>query len=164
MDDSILSSPVLRDHKSGDMWSTPVRATVRAMKRDGKGYGAIFAKTSVPKSTVRRICKSESLRTTRKEKVFKPKLLKEADIKRIYRFVSKSWTNRCKPWGRVKAELNLKASITTIRKTMKRHGYRRCVACRRPFISEKQAKRRLVFALKYRLVGNCRLEERGLER
>jgi hypothetical protein len=60
------------------------------MKRDGKGYGTIFAKTGVPKSTVRRICKSESSRTARKGKVFKPKLLKEADIKRIYRFVSES--------------------------------------------------------------------------
>ena len=119
MEDSILSSPVLREHRPGEMWPTPVRSTVRSMKRDGKGYKAIFKKTGVPKSIVRRISKSESSRTTRKGNVIKPKLLKPADIQRIYRFVSESWTNRCKPWGRVKAKLSLKASITTIRKSIK---------------------------------------------
>jgi hypothetical protein len=38
---------------------------------------------------------------------------------------------------------------------MKAHGYRRCVACKRPFISKKQAAERLAFALKYRWWGTA---------
>ena len=34
--------------------------------------------------------------------------------------------------------------------TVRRKGYRRCIACPRPFISRKQAKKRLAFAKKHR--------------
>jgi hypothetical protein len=125
------------------------------MKRDGKGYKTIRAKTGIPLSTIKRIYKSETSRTMHKGKACKPYLLKQADIKRIFRFVSVSWTNRCMSWGRIRAELKLKAKVDCIRKTMKKHGYRRCVACRRPFISKKQAAKRLAFALKYRWWGTA---------
>jgi hypothetical protein len=153
MEDSILSSPILQDHRAGEMWPTPIRSSVRLMKRDGQGYKAIRTKTGIPLSTIKRIYKSETSRTTLKSKATKPSLLKQADIKRIFCFVSESWTNRCKSWGRVRAELKLTAKVDTIRKTMKKHGYRRCVACRRPFISKKQVAKRLAFALKYRWWG-----------
>ncbi|KAF4635286.1 hypothetical protein G7Y89_g2802 [Cudoniella acicularis] len=87
MEDSILSSPVMREYKAGDMWPTPVRSAVRSIKRDGKGYKTIRAKTGIPLLTIKRICKGESSRTTRKGKACKPTLLKQADIKCIFRFV-----------------------------------------------------------------------------
>ena len=136
MENSILSSPVLREHKPGDMWRTPVRSAVRSIKRDGKSYSKIFLKTSVLKSLVRRIVKGKSSRITRKGKACKRLLLKQADIQRIFRFVSQSWANCTKSQARIKAKLFLPASTTTIRKTIKKHGYRRCVACRRLFISK----------------------------
>jgi hypothetical protein len=79
-EDSMLSFPVLRKHKPGDIWPALVRSTVRFIKRDGKGYKAIFKKTSISKLIVRRICKSKSSRTTHKGKEFKPKLLKPGDF------------------------------------------------------------------------------------
>jgi histone H3/H4 len=149
-DDSIILSPSAKEHKPNENWKTPVRATVRSMRRDRKSYGQIRKATGLTRSTIQSIVNAPTSRMTRKGLATKNRVLKQADIKRIFRFVSESWTNRTKSWGRIKAELNLKCSITTIRRVMKEHGYRCCVACRRPFISKQQAARRLAFAIKYR--------------
>jgi hypothetical protein len=133
----------------------PVRATVRSLRRQGQSYGQIKKLTGLKRSTIQSIIKAPSSRTTRKGLATKRPALKQADVKRIFRFVSESWTNRTKSWGRIKAELHLEASVTTIRRAMKKHGYRRCVACRRPFISKKQAAKRLAFAIKYRWWGTA---------
>jgi hypothetical protein len=145
---NILSSPDL-NHKPGEMWRTPARSKIRGMRAAGKSYSEIKKLTGLERSTIQGIIKGPSSRTTRKGKTFKPTLLKKSDIQRIFCFVSESWTNRTKSWARIKAELFLEASSTTIRKTIRKHGYRRCVACRRPFISRKQAEKRLAFVLKY---------------
>jgi transposase len=146
----ILSPSAIKEHNPGDQWKTPVRSIVRGIRRKGMSHSKIRKETDLTRSTIQHIVKGPSSRTTRKGKTFKPRLLNQADIKRIFRFVSESWTNRTKSWARIKAELHLEASSTTIRRTMKRHGYRRCIARRRPFISKNAAKKWLAFALKYR--------------
>ena len=156
MEASIILSPsTIKQHGYKDMWKTPVRATVRSLRRQGHSYGQIKALTGLKRSTIQGIVKAPSSRTTRKGLATKKPVLEQADIKRIFRFVSESWTNRTKSWARIKAELHLEASTTTIRRAMRKHGYRRCVACRRPFISKKQAAKRLAFALKYRWWGTA---------
>src|SRR4051812_32024320 len=105
MEDPILTSPVKNSYKLGQMWPLSVRAVVRAMHRRGDGYGTIYKETDVPKSTVKRIIAGESSDNPRKGKVFKPKLLKEVEIKKIFRFVRVFWTNRTAFWARIKAEL-----------------------------------------------------------
>ena len=150
-DSSIILSPgILRSYNPNENWKTPVRATVRTLRREGASYGYIVKKTGLSRSTIQYIVKAHTSRTTRKGKANKWRILKEADVKRIFWFVSESWTNRTKSWARVKAELRLEASVITIRRHMKAHGYRRYVACKRPFISKKQAAERLTFTLKYR--------------
>jgi hypothetical protein len=125
------------------------------MRRDGISYGKIKKKTGISRSTLQKICAAPTSANPRKGKVYKPTLLKQRDVKRIFTFVSQSWVNRTKSWARIKAELYLDASTTTIRRTMKKYGYRRCVACRHPFISKKQTAKRLAFALKYRWWGTA---------
>jgi len=132
------------------MLRTPARAKVRGTRAAGKSYREIRKLTGLERSTIQGIVKGLSSRTARKGKTFKPKLLSQADIKRIFRFVSESWTNRTKSWAGIRAELHLTASLTTIRRTIKKYGYRRCDACARLFISQKQAEKRLAFTLKYR--------------
>ena len=91
MEDSIILSPsVVRDHKPKEMWKTPTRAIVRGMHRDGKSYGEIKKKTGLQRSTIQGIVKGVLSRTTRKGKATKRPMLKQADIKRIFRFVSES--------------------------------------------------------------------------
>jgi hypothetical protein len=135
----ILSPGVLRSHNPNENWKTPVRATVRIMRREGASYGYIQGKTGLSCSIIQHIVKAYTSRTTRKGKANKSRILKEADVKRIFRFISESWTNRTKSWGRVKAELRLEASVITICRVIKAHRYRRCVACKQLFILKKQA-------------------------
>jgi hypothetical protein len=86
----VLSPLATKEHKPGDMWKTPVRSIVRGMRRDGKSYGEIREKTGLTRSTIQNIVKGPSSYTTRKGESYKPRLLKQADIKRIFRFVSLS--------------------------------------------------------------------------
>jgi transposase len=153
MENSILSSSPLRNHSAGDNWTTPVRAKVRVLRADGKSYGDIQKATGLARSTIQGIVKSKSSRTLRKGKATKPKLLKGRELRRILRYVSASWSNRRQSWSQLRAVLNIQASTTTLRRTLKAAGYRRCIACPRPFISRKQAQRRLAFAMQYRWWG-----------
>jgi hypothetical protein len=150
MDTSIFSSSPLHKHVPGDMWRTPEHAKVHGMCAQGTSYSEIRKKTGLMCSTIQGIVKGPSSRTTRKGKQFKPKLIKQSDIKRVIRWVSVSWDNRRASYVHIKAVCCINASTTTLCKTLKAYGYRRCVACRRPFISKKQAKKHLEFAEKYR--------------
>jgi hypothetical protein len=150
MEDSLLSSPVLQNHKPGQNWDTPTRLKVRLLRKQGDSYGVIVKKTGLRRPTIQKIVKSGSSRRTRKGKVYKPKLIETREIERIIKWVSASWDNRRASYARIKVELKINTSTTTIRKTLKIYGYCRCVACRRPFISKKQVRKRLAFAMKYR--------------
>jgi hypothetical protein len=119
MEESIILSSLAADHKPKENWKTPVRFIVRSLRRQGKSYGYIRKVTGLERSTIQGIVKAASSRTTRKGKATKPKALKQADIKRIFRFISESWTNRTKSWARIKAKLHLEASTITIRRVMK---------------------------------------------
>jgi hypothetical protein len=68
-DHNILSPSVIKSHKPSENWKTPVRATVRSLRRDGVSYGQITAKTGLSRSTIQYIVKGPTSRTTRKGKV-----------------------------------------------------------------------------------------------
>ena len=108
LDSSIILSPgILKSHNPNENWKTPVRSLVRILRREGASYGQIKRKTGLSRSTIQYIIKGPTSRTTRKEKATKPTVLKQKDVKHIFWFVSESWTNHTKSWGRVKVELRL---------------------------------------------------------
>jgi hypothetical protein len=97
MEDSIILSPsAIKEHGYKDMWKTPVRSAVRTLRREGKSYNQIVTLTGLKQSTIQGIVKGPTSRTTRKGKATKRPALKQAEIKRIFRFVSESWANRIK--------------------------------------------------------------------
>jgi Transposase len=53
----------------------------------------------------------------------------------------------------LQGQLGIKASARTIRRELRRAGYRRCISCLRPFITRAQAKKRLAFAYEHRWWG-----------
>ena len=151
MSDCILSSPP-REKENGE-WPTPVRATVRSLRRDGLSQRAIVSKTKVPRSTIRRILRQESSRRSRKGKVYKPRLMTTREVRQIIRHISRDWSTRRLTFHQVKAQLGIRASVRTIRQELRRAGYRRCISCPRPYISRKQTKKRLGFALEHQWWG-----------
>ena len=155
MESTLLSSPTVAAHAPKENWDTPTQAKVRMLHKQGKGYKAICKETKLAKSTIRNIIKSRSTRRTRQGKTYKKKLLSARDLRRVLRYVSASWDNRRASYARIRAECNIQASTTTLQRALKAAGYRRCIACPRPFISRKQARKRLNFALKYQWWGTC---------
>jgi hypothetical protein len=84
---------VVVNHKPKEQLETPIRSTVRSLHKQGKSYGEIKKLTSLERSTIQGIVKGVSSRTTRKGKATKRPVLKPAkpaEVRRIFRFVSKS--------------------------------------------------------------------------
>ena len=77
----MLSSPA-KGHVTKEKWGTPVRATVRVLRRYNVSWGQIFKKTGVTKSSAQRMYSQSTSRLTRKGKAMKPKLISVSDINR----------------------------------------------------------------------------------
>ena len=75
------------------------------------------------------------------------------EIRRYIRHILRDQSTRRMSFEQVKAQLGVKASARTIRRELRCVGYRHCIACLRPYISRKQAKKRLDFALSHRWQG-----------
>ena len=60
------------------------------MRRNGASYGDIKKQTGLSRSTIQGIVKAPSSQTTRKGKATKPRALSTSDVKRIFKFVSRS--------------------------------------------------------------------------
>ncbi len=74
-------------------------------------------------------------------------------VRQCIRLISKCQSTRRMSFDRIKAQLNLLMSARTIRRELRRAGYRRCITCPRPFISRPQAKMRLAFSHEHRWWG-----------
>lgn len=155
MDKSVLSSPCLTSRHSNSNWDTPSRAKIRALAQTGLAQHKISRLCNVPQSTVNRIIKSKSSRRTRKGKAYKPCLISTWEIRRIIRYISRSWEGRRATYAQIKVACNIQASTSTIQRALKKAGYMRCIECPRPFISKQAAKKRLDFARKYRWWGTA---------
>ena len=153
MDSTLLSSSPVANHAPRENWHTPTHAKVRVLRKQGHSYTQISNATGLARSTIQGIIKAKSSRRSRKGKDYKPKLITPRELRRIIRFVVTNWTSRRASYSQIKAALRLTASTTTIKRALRAAGYRRCVACPRPFINANQAKRRLEFARKYRWWG-----------
>jgi hypothetical protein len=75
------------------------------------------------------------------------------EIRQCIRHILRDWSTRRLTFEQVRTQLGIEASTRTIRRELRRAGYRRYIACPRPYISRKQAKKRLGFALEYRWWG-----------
>jgi transposase len=148
MGDTILSP--LPCTKEGGEWNTPTRSRVCTLVLEGKSDHKIVKETGIPRSSVQRICKEKSSHRSRKGKVYKPRMMTVCEICQCIRHISRDWSTCRLSFVQVKAQLGVKASVRTIRQELCCAGYRRCIVYPRPYISHKQAKKRLDFALSHR--------------
>jgi hypothetical protein len=148
MDDIILSSPCIP--KENKEWPTPACTIIRRMNWLGYSQCDIILKTGAPWCTIWDILHQEHCWRSRKGKVYKPHLMSVYEIRCCICHIAKDWSTRQLSFEQVKAQLGVKASVRTIQRELCRTGYRRCIVCPRPYISHKQAKKRLAFALEHR--------------
>jgi histone H3/H4 len=146
--DSILSP--FAQTKYGGNWDTPARAKIRALATLGICQIEIHHMTNIPQPTISRILKEHGSRRSRKGRQYKLNLISKRETRRIIRYLSKSFYTRSLSFDCIKADCYINTSTSTIQRALKHAGYRRCVACPRPFITLKQARARLAFARRYR--------------
>ena len=148
----LLYSPSWRKTPQSE-WSTPARSTVGSLWKAGNSIAEIKRQTTIPRTTIKRWIEVKSSRTQRKGKSTRRRFVSKRQIRQIIRYIAKNWSTRRLSLEQVRAHLNIEASARTIRRELRRVGYRRCIACPRPFISRKQAKKRLDFAFSHRWWG-----------
>jgi len=115
-------------------WDTPARTKVLILKDEGYSDRTIEQITGVPKSTVARICKNRKERRNKHRTGRPPKLTKH-DTRRILAIATNNWEGRKLSYHQLAKEAGVTASGKTVKRALRKRGYRRCRACRKPFIS-----------------------------
>jgi transposase len=126
-------------------WDTPARTKVLTLKDEGYSDRAIEEQTGVPKSTVARICKNRKERRNKLRTGRPPKLTKH-DTRRILAIATKNWNGRKLSFHQLAKEAGIAASGKTVKRALRKLGYRRCRACRKPFICVDNQKKRRAYA------------------
>ena len=138
----------------GTMYTESARSKLRALKFEGRSTYEIIQKSKLRPSAVKNIINASSTHSVRRKgKKYKPKLLSTRDLRQIIRWISVDYGSRRRRMHDIKSQLSISASGETIRRVLQRLGYRRCIACPRPFISKKAAAKRLAFAQQHRWWG-----------
>ena len=105
--------------------------------------------TGVPRSTVGDIIRSKSPRRVGIGRQGPKNKITNRIARRLIRLLRTNWRTRCLPFERLLKEANIDVSPSTAQRALAKRGYHRCVACPRPFITRKQQKKRLQFALEH---------------
>ena len=128
-------------------WKIPKRAEVRSLYAIGQfTQEEVKERIGVPQQSVSRIVKFSGSRRARPTRTGRPRILSKHDVRRLIGCLLKGWRERRFNYKRLAAECRIQASEATIRRVLKEKGYRRCIACPRPFINIKQQKQRYQFA------------------
>lgn len=132
-------------------WLTPRRARVQSLFIDGQmRKRAIAKKLQMPRSTVQDILNSSTTRRGGKARSGRPPKLSHKDVDNVLAFLGKSFSRRILPWNEIIKECNLDVSDNTLRRALAKRGYRKCVACPKPFISESAQQQRLEFIAEHK--------------
>ena len=102
--------------------------------------------TDVPTPTVRRVIKSGEPHPASKSHTGRPPKLNARDIRRLVRAVTSSADGRQATYKQLAEELGIEASADTIRKALRKAGFRRCIACPKPLVSWINRRKRLQWA------------------
>ncbi|PQE19211.1 hypothetical protein CJF30_00007538 [Rutstroemia sp. NJR-2017a BBW] len=140
-------------HKFKELWESPKRIRVLQARADGKSWNKIASDLGLPKSTCRTIWNSQKERKNRQQRGGVQAMMSAKEVRKVIREISKSWHGRRMTFEQVRAVLGVKASVRTIRRELRKLGYRRCIACPRPFINKAQAKKRRVSVMIWGMIG-----------
>ena len=113
-------------------------------------YLKISQLTGVPRESVRRICSYKTSRTARSTRTGRPAKITHRDLRRLIRTICKSADGRRASIKKHCKDLGISALAEMVRRALRKKGFRRCVACPKPFINMINRKKRLQFAKEHR--------------
>ena len=147
-----MSSPC----RTGDRgnFHTPTRTRVRAYDAAGLSQTQIKRKmlethnVTISQPTISRLLASNQSRRTI-TRLGRPRLISNRTARYLARLATRGWGSRRMIYKQIAQSIGLDVSVKTVQRALKKLGYRRCVACSRPFITSAQAKKRVAFAIKH---------------
>ena len=102
---------------------------------------------SLSKSTILHILGYPVPERKRLARTGRPKELSDARVDEIIEYLSDSWDNRVLNWVQLRDEMKLSCTLETLATRLKQHGYHRCVACQKPYLTPAQVLGRLLWAI-----------------
>ena len=123
------------------------RIRILALRDAGCTYLQISQQLQITYRQVQYTCQSQQ--ATPKKARGNPPKLSEADVDNVIEWITSSKCNRRKPYYKVVQELNLPIGKHALARALKKRGYTRCIALRKPVLSEKNKRERLTWALKH---------------
>ena len=126
-----------------------IRRDVHLLRDIGWKQQDIATKLAISIDTVRYAIKTRA--TPQHNKAGRPSKLSDAQVDEIITWISSSTRNRRLPFYKVTAELfpNSEISVDTLRYALKKRGYKRYVALRKPPLSAKNKEDRLRWAIEH---------------
>ena len=145
-------------------WTTPQRARLRDAVEHVKAgtllspggtrvsQRRLFREYGIPQATAQRIIKDPDSRRlhnrkSRREPRGRKSKLSERDLRAVEHVIqSEGQVGRCLPWEALAFEANLDVSAQTLQQHCAERGYRRCISCRKGWITATIAAKRVQFA------------------
>ncbi|EED12565.1 conserved hypothetical protein [Talaromyces stipitatus ATCC 10500] len=123
------------------------RIRVQTLREAGFTYEQIAKQLNITQNQVQYACQSSQV-TPKKARGAPPKL-SEAQMDEIIESIFSSKRNRCMSYHKVIKALNLNVAPTTLAYSLKKRGYIRCKALRKPYLSPENRRQRLIWALEH---------------
>jgi transposase len=130
-------------------WPTPTRVRVKQMFKDGHTRHAIEKETGVPGRSQRYISTGPDRRPGKKRSGA-ARILANRDLRRIIRFISKSFNNRQYTWEQLANDFGNGCHPDTVQHALAEEGYHKCKACQMIWLSDDHVRNRLAFAKQHR--------------
>jgi transposase len=121
------------------------RIRILALRDAGFTYQQIASQLQITHRQVQYTCQSQQA-TPKKARGQAPKLSEE-DVDKVIEFITSSKRARRLPYHKVIQELNLPVGTTALARALKKRGYTRCKALRKPPLSSQNKRVRLAWAL-----------------
>ncbi|KFY61561.1 hypothetical protein V497_02874 [Pseudogymnoascus sp. VKM F-4516 (FW-969)] len=125
-------------------WPTPSRCTSRVLKRYANfSERQIAVATGIPKSTVHDHLTLPTSRTYR-PRGRKTKIDSDT-IEKMITSLQGHYNERSKPWSKLREQWKLDCTDQTLANAFARHGYYKCKACQKGYMSPQNIARRIRF-------------------
>ena len=140
--------PLDFDHQPGDEIPTKHKEAIRQLYGFAKiPIEDLMARYKLGKSTICRILNYDQPERTRPTRTGRPQLLSDAQVDTIIEYCSENWEQRIMDYDILCEELKLPCTPSTLRQRLHQHGYYRCTACQKPYLTIAQVTTRLLWAI-----------------
>ena len=134
---------------------TPTRVRIRAFDSAGQTQSQIKRSMQakhgvvISQSTISRILASSRNRRDQSGRIRRPRKLTDCSARYLARLATRGWVDRRLTYKQLIKRMGLNVLTRTVQRALKKLGYRRCVACSRPFINKAQRRKRLAWCLQH---------------